>query len=75
MQFSGSFCTYSNMLYAQLAFEELQQNPEKSKSTGKKQLLFNNTSLRCFNPSPGKKFTNRCSYFFFLMNDLSQLQT
>lgn len=35
MQFSGSFCTYSNMLYAQLAFEELEQNPEKSKSIGK----------------------------------------
>lgn len=65
MQFSGSFCTYSNMLYAQLAFEELEQNPEKSKSIGKKkQILFNNTSLRCFNSSPREKNDKQVQPFF-----------
>lgn len=35
MQYSGSFCTDSKVMYTQLAFEELERNPEKRKSIEK----------------------------------------
>lgn len=64
MQYSGSFCTDSKVMYTKLEFEELELNPEKRKSIEKTYIVgYQFEKLLSF--PWGKKMTYKRSHFFF----------